>query len=123
MKFTHQLAQALGAAVLCLVIGCGEKSPPQNPTATNSTSTSGSVLTAPVDYLGAVGKAQQTAAKVTDTASLNQAIQAFKVEHDRFPKDLDELVKEKLLPALPTPPYGTKLTYDAQTGKVKIVKE
>ncbi len=121
MKTTHYLALALGAALVCFASGCGDKSTPKSPAATNSSTSS--PLTAPVDYLGAVAKAQQTAGKVVDTASINQAIQMFRVDKDRYPKDLDELVQEKFLPALPTPPYGTKLSYDAKTGQVKVVKE
>jgi hypothetical protein len=111
----------LGAAILCGTPGCGQKSSTKSAEPTNSASSS--PLTAPVDYLGAVGKAQRTAGKVADTATLNQAIQMFKVDHDRFPKDLDELVQEKMLPALPDAPYGMKITYDARTGQVKVVKQ
>jgi len=122
MKHAKHLVFTLATALGFLFAGCGEKSPAKSESSATNTA-SGSPLTAPVDYLGAVGKAQKTAEKVTDTASLNQAIQVFKVEKDRYPKDLNELVQEKYLPALPTPPFGNKLTYDAQTGKVKIVKE
>lgn len=106
-----------------LLTGCGEKSNPPGQ-ATNAAASSGSSpLTAPVDYLGAVGKAQQSAVKTVDTASLNQAIQLFNVDKGRNPKDLNELVQEKFIPKLPAAPYGMKLEYDAQTGKVKVVKE
>src|SRR2546421_12824056 len=103
-----------------LLVGCGEKS--NQPTAGTTNSTSGSVLTAPVDYLRAAGKAQQSAVKTVDTASLNQAIQLFNVEKGRNPKDLDELVREKFIPQIPAAPYGTKLVYDAGAGKVSVVK-
>ena len=103
-----------------LFAGCGEKTDP-NAQTTNA-ATGGSPLTAPVDYLAAVAKGQQSAIKTVDEASLNQAIQVFNVDNGRFPKDLNELVAEKYIPKLPTPPYGTKLAYDANTGKVKVVK-
>ena len=81
------------------------------------------MLTAPVDYLAAAAKAQQSAVKTVDVASINQAIQMFNVDKGRNPKDLNELVTEKYMPKLPTPPYGTKLEYDANTGKVTVVKQ
>jgi len=73
--------------------------------------------------VGALGKAQQTAVKTVDTASLNQAIQMFNVENGRNPKDLNELVEKKFIPKIPAAPYGMKLEYDAATGKVKVVKQ
>jgi hypothetical protein len=105
--------------------GCGNKSnAPANPATNASTSSSsGNPLTAPVDYLGAVGKAQQNAIKTVDVASLNQAIQLFNVDHGRNPKDLNELVQEKFIPQLPAAPYGMKLDYDPTSGKVSVVKQ
>lgn len=105
-----------------LCAGCGQASKPASGGATNQAAEP-SPLTAPVDYLGAVGKAKQTAIKTVDVASINQAIQMFHVEHGRFPKSLDELVEEKYLPRIPDAPYGMKIEYDAQTGKVRVVKQ
>ena len=47
----------------------------------------------------------------------------FNVEHGRNPKDLNELVEEKLIPRIPDVPRGMKLDYDAAAGKVKVVKQ
>lgn|SRR5690348_4331405 len=105
------------AAVLA---GCDNKSNAPAPAATTNAANGGSPLTAPVDYLGAVARAQQTAVKTVDTVSLNQAIQQFEVDRGRNPKDLNELVQEKYIPKLPQPPYGTKLVYDPGTGTVKV---
>ncbi len=105
-----------------LAAGCSEASKSASTGATNQTEEP-SALTAPVDYLGAVGKAKQTAVKTVDLASINQAIQMFQVEHDRFPRSLEELVQEKYLPRIPEAPYGMKIEYDAQTGKVRVVKQ
>jgi len=80
-------------------------------------------LDAPADYLRGLGKAQQTAVKTVDTTRLTQAVQLFNVEKGRNPKDLDELVKEKFLPQLPPVPYGMKLVYDADSGKVSVEKQ
>ncbi|MEY2428356.1 MAG: hypothetical protein QOJ40_1241 [Verrucomicrobiota bacterium] len=106
-------------AVASLLLGCGEKS--SNTSAT--TNTSGSVVTAPVDYLKAITKGEQDAVKTVDTTSLNQAVDMFNVDKGRYPKDLNELVEAKVIPKLPATPYGTKLAYDPTTGKVSVVKE
>jgi hypothetical protein len=107
------------ATAACLT-GCGEKSS-SNSTPTNSTS--GNPLTAPVDYLGAIGKAQQHAVKTIDVASITQAIQLFQADRGRFPKDLNELVKERFLGKIPEAPYGSRIDYDPTTGQVKVVKQ
>ncbi|HTL55796.1 MAG TPA: hypothetical protein VL361_08955 [Candidatus Limnocylindrales bacterium] len=110
--------------MVLLLLGCNDNSSPSKPTAgTNTTTSSGNPLTAPVDYLSAVANAQQSAVKTVDTVSLNQAIQQFGVDHGRTPKDLNELVEQKYIPKLPQPPYGTKFVYDAATGTVKIEKQ
>jgi hypothetical protein len=112
----------LSLAASLLLIGCGESSnQPGQPT--NAAGSGGSPLSAPADYVGALGKAQQTAVKTVDTTSLNQAIQLFNVEHGRNPKDLNELVEKKFIPKIPDAPRGMKLDYDATAGKVKVVKQ
>ena len=104
--------------------GCSDKSTTSAPAAaTNAAGDGSSPLTAPVDYLSAVARAQQSAVKTVDTVSLDQAIQQFGVDHGRNPKDLNELVEQKYIPKLPQPPYGTKIVYDANTGVVKIEKQ
>ena len=104
------------AILILLLVGCGEKS-------SSPSNSSGNPLNAPGDYLNAAGKGQQHAIKTVDTAALNQAIQMFQVDKGRFPKDLDELVKEKFIPKIPEAPAGMKITYDATAGTVKVVKE
>ena len=112
----------LSLAAGLVLIGCGE-SPDKPSQPTNGAASGSSPLSAPADYVGALGKAQQTAVKTVDTTSLNQAIQMFNVEHSRYPKDLNELVEGKFIPKIPAAPYGMKLEYDATTGKVKVVKQ
>ena len=106
------------AACLCFFQGCkGEK---------NSTSTdtsSGNPLTAPADYVNALGKAQKSAQKTLNTVGLDQAIKAFHTEEGRLPKDLDELVSKGTIGQIPPPPRGMKYDYDAKTGVIKIVPE
>lgn len=107
-------------ASLFLLAGCDSKSGSEKNT---SNTAGGSLLTAPVDYLDAVGKAQQKAVKTVDVASLTQAIQMFNVQEDRFPKDLNELVEKQYIARIPEAPYGSKIVYDAKAGTVKVVKQ
>ena len=116
-----RLLMTMAVGLLVAGAGCGDKSTSSNAT-TNSTTSSGSPLTAPVDYLSAAAKAQQTAIKTIDTTSLDKAIQLFNVDQGRNPKDLNELVP-KYIPELPPAPYGTRLNYDANSGKVTVVKQ
>ena len=109
-------------AASLFLIGCGESSDKPAQPANGATGGS-SPLSAPADYVGALGKAQQTAVKTADTTSLNQAIQMFNVENGRNPKDLNELVEKKFIPKIPDAPYGMKLEYDATAGKVKVVPQ
>jgi hypothetical protein len=98
-------------------VGCGQKE--SAPPATTNAS-SGNPLTAPVDYLGAIGKAKQSADKTVSGASFAQAINLFSAQEGRFPKDLNELVPA-YLPSIPPAPTGTKYHYDPKTGVVKVV--
>jgi len=114
------------SAYLCLLVGlsfagCGKQADP--PTAATNSTSGGNPLTAPVDYLGAIDKAQKTAVKTIDTAALNQAIQLFNAQEGRNPKDLKELVEQKYIGEIPAAPYGMKIVYDATSGQVKVVKQ
>jgi hypothetical protein len=106
-------------ACLTVLAGCGKS---DTGTEAKNTNDSSSPLTAPSDYLGALHKGQVAAEKVADTASITKAIQLFAIENGRNPKDLNELVEEKFLPAIPKPPYGMTYQYDANSGKVTVVK-
>ena len=110
---------ALSVASIFVLAGCGDGGGNSNK-ATNDNS---SVITAPVDYLGAVGAAKQQSVKQIDLAQLTQAIQMFLASEDRLPKDLNELVSMNYLREIPKPPYGKKIVYDASTGTVKIAAE
>jgi stage V sporulation protein SpoVS len=117
-----KLPLCFGLAAGLFLAGCGAESD-KSATATNTTSSGSSPAEAPAGYLGAITKAQQNAVQTVDTVSLNQAIQLFSVDKGRYPKDLNELAQEKYVSQVPTPPFGTKLVYDADAGKVKVVKE
>jgi hypothetical protein len=122
-------------SVLCalaLFSGCSEKkeanpaTPGQKAAAMNdaiSNNSSGSVLSAPADYLGAAVKAKQNAVKTIDVTSLNSSIQQFYAGEGRFPKDLQEVVSKKYITQIPAVPVGMKLQYDANAGEVKMVRE
>lgn len=113
-------AATAGVLGLLLVLGCdAKKSAP--PASTNSAATSGNPLTAPVDYLGAVGKAQKKAANTTDLITVQQAIRAFEVGEERAPASLNELVTEGYLPRLPAAPKGLAWAYDPAGRKVTLV--
>jgi len=115
----------LSATLLLVITGCGESSADKKPSpgSTNTVSDTASPLTAPVDYLDSINRGQRSAERTVDTASITKAVELFHVENGRFPKDLNELVTEKFLPQIPTPPRGMKITYDAATGKVKVVPQ
>jgi hypothetical protein len=107
-----------------LLTGCSKQedksaAPAPEPAKTNA---SGNPLTAPADYVGALGKAKGLAEKTVDNAGLNQAVQLFNAQEGRLPKDLQELVTQKYLPAIPQAPYGMKIEYNPKTGQVSIVK-
>ena len=117
------LASFLTVAVL-FVAGCGKKDAAPSATATDSAPSSGNPLTAPVDYLGAVSKAQKTAVKVLDVSSVNKAIQEFNAGEGRYPKDLNELVKEHSEPlqqfVVLRVWVGQSKTYDWSRSRVLI---
>jgi hypothetical protein len=112
----------LPLVALMLAAGCKPSDNSQTAGSTSSNS-SGGIMQAPADYVGALGRAKQNAGKTVDVASLNQAIQMFQVDKGRFPKDLDELVQENYLKKMPEVPYGMKLNYDPATGQVSVVNQ
>lgn len=114
-------ATIAGVLVLLLVLGCDAKKPAAPPASTNAAAASGNPLTAPVDYLGAVGKAQKKAANTTDLLTVQQAIRAFEAGEERAPASLDELVTEGYLPRLPAAPKGMTWSYDPGRRAVTLV--
>lgn len=105
------------AACLCFFNGCkGEKK-------SSSDTSSSNPLTAPADYVGALGKAQKSAQKTLSTVGLDQAIKTFHNEEGRLPKDLDELVSKGTISQIPPPPRGMKYDYAAKTGVIKVIPE
>jgi hypothetical protein len=108
-------------AAMIALLGCSDDSNSSGQS-TNAAS-SDNPITAPVDYLGAVGNAKQRAVKTIDIASLTQAIRMFQVSEGRNPKDLQELVSQQYLREIPKAPYGQKIMYDPTNGTVRVVAE
>jgi len=105
------------AAASIFLAGCGDSSKPG--TTANTVS---NVVTAPLDYIGAVGQAQKHAESVIDVASLNNAIQQFNAGEGHFPKTLQEMVPTYIA-KIPEAPFGSKIVYDPTSGTVKVVKQ
>ncbi len=103
-----------------MLAGCGNN---QGGSSQTNNASGGNPLTAPADYVGALANSQDRAVKVVDTASLTQAVQIFNATEGRYPKDLDELVTNKLIGEIPPAPRGKKLDYNPATGEVKLVDE
>jgi hypothetical protein len=103
-------------AAFLVLTGCSKKE--EKPK-----SAEGNPLSAPADYLGAVGKAKQFSEKTIDIASLNQAVQLFYTQEDRFPKDLQELVSKRYIPRLPSAPQGMQWQYNPKSGQIKAIRQ
>ena len=104
--------------VAVVVAGCGKKTSPTQ--AINEVS---NVVSAPVDYMGAVVESKKFSEKQIDLAYVNQAIQQFQAGEGRLPKDLNELVEMHYLGKVPAAPFGYKIVYDATAGSIKVVKQ
>jgi hypothetical protein len=128
MKAFSFLLPLLAAGLL--VTGCGNSGSTKSIQATNTTTTTnatpnyntGNPITAPVDYLGAVGQAKQYSVKQIDLAYLHEAVQQFNAAEGRYPKDLNELIPN-YVGKMPQAPFGSKIVYDPNTGEVKVVKQ
>jgi hypothetical protein len=106
-------------AVALLPGGCGKEQNAPPPAVAPATTS----VAAPAGYVGTLVRGQQVAVKTIDATSLNEEIQLFNVQEGRNPKNLDELVARHYLGALPNPPVGMKLVYDAAQGKVSVAPQ
>ena len=77
-------------------------------------------LLAPVNYVGAVGKAKKTSEKRLNLANVQNAIKQFHAVEGRYPKSLGELVKEGYYSKLPAAPRGMRYVYNPKTGQVGV---
>jgi hypothetical protein len=121
ITFIRQLVCVI--SLLIFSTACEKKETPPTPQKTPTPTASGNPVTAPLDYINAAGKAQRSAQKTVETASVNQAIQMFQVQEGRNPRDLDELVSSGLLSKMPKPPYGMKFSYDPKTAKFQVIPQ
>lgn len=106
--------------------GCGSKQQaasqnPPAPTNQSSQTESASPLTAPIDYVGAVGRAAQFSERTVDLVQVQNAVRQFQAAEGRNPSSLQELVQHGYLPRLPQPPRGMQFLYDPRTGQVRLV--
>lgn len=110
-----------GILLASLLAGCAKKEEAKQENLLTNNS-SGNPITAPVDYLGAVNNARKGALKTIDQASLNNAIELFHAQEDRYPKDLNELAQKRYIQNVPTPPPGMRFQYNPETGDLKVVR-
>ena len=104
---------------LCACGGSSETPKDEAPEKEESSS-AGNPLTAPLDYVGAVGKAKKSSEKRLNLANIQNAIKTFKVVEGRYPKALNELVTEGYFPRPPRPPRGMRYVYNPKTGQVGV---
>ncbi|HEY1174260.1 MAG TPA: hypothetical protein VGH19_23035 [Verrucomicrobiae bacterium] len=71
------------------------------------------------DLLGGSGRPLTEEEKML----LNYGIDMFKTEKGHYPATLQEAVASRHITRLPKLPEGEQLNYDAQTGKVTVVKK
>jgi len=102
-----------------LLLGCNDA----QQSSEKSSSSDGSVATAPANYLNSAAQSQKKAVKTIDLVAINKAVEAFYVQEGRFPKKLEELEDKGFMRALPLPPAGTKLNYDTNSGVVTMQKD
>ena len=110
-------------AGLCFLCACNKSNNGGSSTNAQATNASGNPITAPVDYLGAVGQAKRSSERTLGTLGINQALQMFYTQEGRYPKSLNELVSKNYLSTLPPAPAGNKFDYNPQTGQVKVVPQ
>jgi hypothetical protein len=104
-----------------LLAGCGKKKVAEKNLLTNNNS--GNPITAPADYLGAVNQARKFAIRRVDIAQLQNAINLFNGQEDRYPRDLNELVAKHYIQAIPALPQGSRYTYNPATGDIRVVQQ
>lgn len=107
------------AACLSFMSACKDEKKASTP----SDASYGNPLTAPADYVGAIGKAQKQMQKTISTVGIDQALKMFYNEEGRFPTNLNELVAKGTMSQIPPPPRGMKYDYDSKAGTLKVLQE
>ncbi len=118
MKLPAGSSLVILSATLALA-GCG------NNQGGGSAQTNGATAqpTASGNYLDTLANSRDRAVGVVDLASINQAIQVFDANEGHYPRDLEELVTNKLIGEIPPTPRGKKLDYNPATGEIKLVDQ
>jgi hypothetical protein len=106
-----------GVFVTLFLMGCG-RDPSQAGSGSEPTR---NPAMAPLDYLSAQGQGKRRSENVVALAQVQKALQEFQVTENRWPKDLEELVRAGLLAAVPSVPAGQRIAYDPATGTVRVV--
>ena len=104
---------------LCACGGSSE-TPKDGKPKDDESSSAGNPLTAPVDYIGAVGKAKKVSEKKVNLANIQNAIKQFQAVEGRNPKNLNELVAEGYFSRPPRLPRGMRYVYNPKTGQVGV---
>jgi hypothetical protein len=126
MKPTLTLRHRFAALILLLALagtGCGVKKEPSSDEEANGGSGMADAVSAPLDYLGAQGRALKSAERMVSVMELAPVIQQFQALEDRFPSSLEELVQTGYLRAIPEPPPGQRFFYDARNGQLHLIPE
>ena len=117
------LAAVLTLAAMMLT-GCSKDEPAAQarPIAPKPASATAPVAPAPPGGT-APTTAQDPNAITMETAGLDMALQRFVKAKGRLPASVQEMVTEKMLPAIPPAPAGKKFAIDAQAKRVVVVAQ
>jgi hypothetical protein len=77
------------------------------------------------DYITLQGNAYVTIIGKTSVMMIDQAVNLYKAEHDRYPKDHEEFMADIIKAnniSLPKLPYYQKYGYDAEEHKLKVLE-
>jgi len=77
------------------------------------------------DYISLQGNAYVSIIGQTSVMSIDHAMNLYKAEHDRYPKDYDEFMADIIKAnniALPELPYYQKYGYDENEHKLKVLE-
>ena len=117
----------IAIALTTTLVGCGGSSgnakknnEKKKPKEEETVSDDSNPLLAPVNYVGAVGKAKKVSEKKINLANIQNAIKQFQAVEGRFPKSLSELVKEGYYSKIPAPPRGMRYVYNPKNGQVGV---
>jgi len=103
--------------IISLTIGlvsCGKK---HEPASESPALTPGNAIE---QYGGVMGKTYQKAKTMDIILPLKQLVDSFYVQEGRYPTSLPELVDKGYIKELPKPPTDREISYDPDTGAVRL---